>query len=105
LAALSIQAQDYIGFHSSNYAGVSKARYQPASIADSRFIVDVNLFGLDLNFGNNYLGVKREAMSYEQDLIDSAGNFRDAFLSRDPNDDSKHLHFYLNSQLPSFICQ
>lgn len=37
-------SQNYLGVHSSNYAGVMGLDLQPASFVDGRFVVDVNLF-------------------------------------------------------------
>ncbi|HLW30310.1 MAG TPA: hypothetical protein VKX29_05590, partial [Brumimicrobium sp.] len=38
------KAQNYLGVIHSNYAGIMGADLQPASIVDSRFMVDINLF-------------------------------------------------------------
>jgi outer membrane protein OmpA-like peptidoglycan-associated protein len=42
-------AQNYLGVHSSNYAGVMGLDAQPASFVDGRFVVDINL--ASVNFG------------------------------------------------------
>ena len=46
--SLGTSAQNYLGIHSSNYAGVMGTDIQPASFVDSRFIVDVNLASFNL---------------------------------------------------------
>src|SRR5689334_7398158 len=56
-----INAQDFLGLQSSNYAGVTGAYSNPANIVDGRFVVDVALFGLHLDAGNNYFGIKEKA--------------------------------------------
>lgn len=58
---LSVYAygQDLLGYGHSNYAGISGASYNPASLADSRFSMDIQLCGLGIEAANNYIGVKR----------------------------------------------
>ena len=46
-------SQNYLGVIHSNYAGIMGADLQPASIVDSRFIVDVNLFSLNIDAWQN----------------------------------------------------
>jgi hypothetical protein len=53
LSISKVKAQNYLGVHSSNYAGVMGTDLQPASFVDSRFIVDVNLASFNFNFYNN----------------------------------------------------
>lgn len=50
-------AQDWMGLHSSNYAGVQGISFQPASIVDSRYKFQMNLIGVSATFGNNYYAV------------------------------------------------
>ena len=58
-------AQSYLGFYHDNYAGVQSVLYNPASIADSRFKTDINLFSFSTSIGNDMYAV----------------NFSDAFKS------------------------
>ena len=53
LAMQFAQAQNYIGVINSNYSGIMGADLQPASIVDSRFAVDVNLFSLNVDGWQN----------------------------------------------------
>ena len=52
---LSFQAnsQNYLGIHSSNYAGVMGTDLQPASFVDGRFVVDINLASVNFNTYTN----------------------------------------------------
>lgn len=43
VCAYSSNAQNYLGVHNSNYAGVMGTDLQPASFVDGRFITDINL--------------------------------------------------------------
>jgi hypothetical protein len=59
LLCIQSHAQDLLGFGHSNYAGISGASYNPASLADNRFSMDIQLIGAGIEVANNYVGVKR----------------------------------------------
>lgn len=59
LIGLNAYSQDLLSFGHSNYAGISGASYNPASLADSRFSMDIQLIGAGIEVANNYVGVKR----------------------------------------------
>jgi outer membrane protein OmpA-like peptidoglycan-associated protein len=46
-------SQNYLGVINSNYSGIMGADLQPASIVDNRFVVDVNLFSLNVDAWQN----------------------------------------------------
>jgi outer membrane protein OmpA-like peptidoglycan-associated protein len=54
----SANAQSYLGFYHDNYAGVQGVLFNPASIADSRFKTDINLFSISGSAGNDLYGVR-----------------------------------------------
>ena len=62
LLGIHVQAQDLLGYGHSNYAGIAGASYNPASLADSRFSMDIMLFGAGIEVANNYVGVKRSEL-------------------------------------------
>lgn len=53
LVNFTASAQNYLGVHASNYAGVMGTDIQPASFVDGRFKVDVNLASFYGNFYTN----------------------------------------------------
>ncbi|PAM95498.1 flagellar motor protein MotB [Flavobacterium sp. IR1] len=55
---LSATAQSYMGYFHDNYAGVQSVLFNPASIADSRFKTDINLFSISGAVQNDLYGVK-----------------------------------------------
>lgn len=60
----SINAQNsFVGLSNTNYAGIYGIDWNPSSIADSRFKLDVALFGYDMGFENNYLGLDQRAFN------------------------------------------
>lgn len=58
LISIKVQAQSYIGYFHDNYAGVQSVLFNPASIADSRFKTDINLFSISGSVQNDLYGVK-----------------------------------------------
>lgn len=53
-------SQEFPGYSMGNYSGIHGVYLQPASIADSRYKVDVNLIGMHLLMGNTYLNFDRK---------------------------------------------
>jgi outer membrane protein OmpA-like peptidoglycan-associated protein len=53
-----VSGQDWMGLHSSNYAGVQGISLQPASIADSRYKFQMNLIGFSTTVSNNYYAIQ-----------------------------------------------
>jgi outer membrane protein OmpA-like peptidoglycan-associated protein len=101
LHTATLSAQDFIGFTTSNYAGVNKVHYNPASIADSRFKVDISLFGMSTFIGNNYIGLDRTALFNPDRFQDP--DFADKYLLRADNKKAYNAYVGLNLQLPSFM--
>jgi outer membrane protein OmpA-like peptidoglycan-associated protein len=58
LTASIAKAQSYLGYFHDNYAGVQSVLFNPASIADSRFKTDVNLFSASGSVQNDLYGVR-----------------------------------------------
>ncbi|MCC9073714.1 DUF5723 family protein [Flavobacterium sp. F-65] len=58
ITSLAANAQSYTGYFHDNYAGVQSVLFNPASIADSRFKTDVNLFSISGSVQNDLYGVR-----------------------------------------------
>ncbi|QSB26115.1 DUF5723 family protein [Flavobacterium sp. CLA17] len=56
-ASLTVKAQSYLGYFQDNYAGVQSVLFNPASIADSRFKTDINIFSVSGSVQNDLYGV------------------------------------------------
>ena len=50
-------AQSYTGYILDNYAGVQGVLFNPASIVDSRFKTDINLFSTSGTLNNDFYGI------------------------------------------------
>ena len=59
----ALQAQNMIGFNNTNYSGIYGIDFNPSSIVDSRFKMDVNLIAFDIGFTNSYAGLKHSAFN------------------------------------------
>ncbi|PXY42325.1 flagellar motor protein MotB [Flavobacterium cheongpyeongense] len=58
LISFATRSQSYSGYFHDNYAGVQSVLFNPASIADSRFKTDINLFSISGAVSNDLYGVK-----------------------------------------------
>ena len=61
--AVTIRAQSFLGYGHSNFAGIVGATYNPASLADNNYSMDILVCGAGIKISNNYFGVKRSAIS------------------------------------------
>jgi outer membrane protein OmpA-like peptidoglycan-associated protein len=62
VTAVTAFSQNYLGVHSSNYAGVMGLDVQPASFVDGRFIVDINLASANVGAWQNAKYFKTDVM-------------------------------------------
>jgi len=105
----STNAQEFMPFTQSNYAGVSALGLQPASIADSRYKFDMTLFGLNFQMSNNYMAIDRSSMFKYIDKMGTydfwAGKLEDdkTYVTRNDNGKDKTALIGLGVYLPSFM--
>ena len=95
LIAGNLWAQDYQGFNNSNYAGTNALFFQPASIVDSRLAVDINLIGFDMNFQNNYVGLKWKDLAFR---YDGTKDFQKTYLDTASNTNNKYVYLGMHVQ-------
>lgn len=57
------QSQDYTGYRTGNYTGVTGVFFNPANIADSRYRWDLNLVSVNVLGGNNQASFKLKNLS------------------------------------------
>ena len=81
-------AQSYLGYTPDNYAGVQSVLYNPASIADSRFKADINLFSLSSSVANDLYGVKifdvfKDGYDFDLEAKKSFSNANNAVFNTD----------------------
>jgi outer membrane protein OmpA-like peptidoglycan-associated protein len=56
-AVIQANAQSYMGYIPDNYAGIQGVLFNPASIVDSRFKTDINLFSTSSSLNNDFYGI------------------------------------------------
>jgi outer membrane protein OmpA-like peptidoglycan-associated protein len=66
-------AQSYMGYFPDNYAGVQGVLFNPASIVDSRFKTDINLFSTSSSLNNDFYGLSLFDLSKESYDADRDG--------------------------------
>lgn len=56
-SAFAANAQSYMGYFPDNYAGVQGVLFNPATIVDSRFKTDINIFSTSSSLNNDFYGI------------------------------------------------
>lgn len=96
-----IQAQSFIGYNNSHYAGIYGVLTNPASMAKSPYQYDVNIIGADLKAGNTYYRISKKAIFSNdtlylgKDVVNDSGAIRHqyAWLQTDVIGPSGFLQF------------
>lgn len=84
--AVDIRAQDYVGFNANPWSGVTGIDLQPANILGTVYKADINLVGMSLYAGNNYLAFNPKSVfrwSLNQDKsneLDTTGVLTKAYI-------------------------
>ena len=99
--SIKINAQLSLGSYNTPYAGVHGLRVNPAEIVDSRYKFHMNLFGLNLNVNNDYLGVSKKMF---EELRQGQSNMKDSnrreYLIENLNGKAKSGYAYI--EIPTF---
>lgn len=78
----SLFSQGFLGLNTGNYAGITGVMLQPASIVDSRFKFDINLFSTDIRYNNNYFLLDRDVLlKFNKKNFGDYQTFRSKYLS------------------------
>jgi outer membrane protein OmpA-like peptidoglycan-associated protein len=96
-------SQDFLGLSTGNYTGISGVMLQPASIVDSRYKFDINLFSTGVNYGNNYFLLDRDViLKFNKNKFDDYATFKDRYLSEATLKSGEKAFFNINNrtQLP-----
>ncbi len=103
LIATQARSQDFLGINTGNFAGVTGLSLQPASIVDSRYKFDINLFSTGINYSNNYLLVNREAiLKFNKNNYENYNSFKQRYLTESNLAPGEKVFFNLGNrvQLP-----
>lgn len=105
VGASAARAQVFMGYHSSNYAGLNAVATNPAHIVDSRYKVDINLFALDFRLTNNYLGLSTDLFRIRNSpFADTSYNgrfqaFRTDFFRERNYEDMRQARLYQSAHI------
>lgn len=94
-----VAAQDFAGYVNSDYSGAQGMFLQPASVADSRYLVDINLLSGGFNVYNNAVGLDPATLR-KPSLFNETG-FEDKYLKYDLNNARNSGAMQLNIYGPS----
>lgn len=100
---LSLSAQEYLPFATSDYAGVTGVHLQPASIADSRFKADIMLSGTSFGFYNDFLGIDPYVFWHPK-LTESLGEWEELqYVKKNFDGSDKNFQFSFQQDLMGFM--
>jgi len=101
LTTLSLNAQEFLPFASSNYAGVTGVHLQPASIADSRYKFDLNIASVNVGTTNNFYRIDPYVIWNPKTFKEK--DFWDTYVTRNLNGDPKSAIINLKADVFSFM--
>lgn len=81
-------SQSYIGYAVDNYSGIHGVLFNPASVVDSNFRTDINLFSVSTFVGSDYFGIDLKTALESKDGFTIEGD-----VQRFPKEDNQ---FFLN---------
>jgi len=98
-----MQAQDFLPAANDNYMGINQVTLQPAAIVDSRFKVDVNLFGYSSDIYNNMFRFEALGLMRPYEMINDGNWWDDNHSVAKPNGKDKSA--FVNAAVlgPSFL--
>jgi hypothetical protein len=96
-------AQDWLGYHTSNYSGIHSVGYNPATLASNNYKIDVSLVAGHLHVANNFLSISPYALLSESKLADP--QFKNLYLFPDFVHGYYHLIANVHIQAPAFMIQ
>lgn len=92
-------SQDFLGLSTGNFSGISGVMLQPASIVDSRYKFDINLFSTSVNYGNNYFLLDRDVLlKFNKNKFDDYATFKDRYLSEASLMSGEKAYFNINNR-------
>jgi len=96
-------AQEFLPALNDNYMGINQVTLQPASIVDSRFKVDINLFGFNNDIYNNMIRFKSAGVVNPFSIFTNEDWWDENSYLSDP--DGKDKSAFMNQTVlgPSFL--
>lgn len=99
--------QGMLGIQQSNYSGVTSLGLQPANVVDSRFKVDLNIFGFNGMMYNNFLSVSSKDFNRLLNSTEADSTFTNGFwennVAKRFNGKPKSVFLNMEAYLPSVM--
>ena len=97
LVGLRAQSQFFLPIRGSYYGGITNVNYNPA-IANSPFLVDINVISAAATVNNNYVGVDHRALTHPS--LFSQSDFQAAYMKERVNGKDKNGYIGMQIQGP-----
>jgi len=97
LAGIAVNAQFFTGLRGSNYGGITNVNFNPA-IANSPYMIDVNLIGVAATFNNNYVGVDHRVLTHP--ALFGGADFQAGYMHERVNGRDKRAYMGMQVQWP-----
>jgi len=96
-------AQDFLPALSDNYMGINQVFLQPAAIADSRFKLDINVFGFNNDIYNDMIRFKSAGVLNPFSILTDNNWWEDNSYMTSPNDKDKTAFVSQSVLGPGFL--
>jgi outer membrane protein OmpA-like peptidoglycan-associated protein len=96
-------AQDFLPVLNDNYMGINQVTLQPASIVDSRFKVDINLFGFNSDIYNDMIRFKSAGVVNPFSILTNEDWWDENSYMADPNGKDKSAYMNQTGQGLGFL--
>lgn len=99
-----LSAQDWLGYHTSNYAGIHAVGYNPAFLAGNNYKLDVSLLAAHLRVQNNFVNLDIQTLLNPEETF-SEPNFDERYMYYSDHKDFYDVFVNLHVQAPAFMFQ
>jgi outer membrane protein OmpA-like peptidoglycan-associated protein len=96
----NIGAQEMMGLHTSNWAGVYSLGFNPAEIGDNKYKFHMNLIGLNSKFSNNFLSIDSLPYLIENSATEFTGSKYQNHFSLSKNGNDKEVYQFNKINMP-----
>lgn len=112
LSVTKINAQHWLGYANSSYAGTNGMYLNPATMANNKYNFYMNLAGVNVNFHNDYMKLNLPYSAWRvpfksvpQEYIDGNGvpKFENSYLQENINGKNKNVSLMTEVRGPSFL--
>ncbi len=101
----TIYAQEWLGYNTSNYAGINAVQYNPALITQTNYgKLDISIIAANMHVENNYIFVHSNTITDPVTAFNDP-NFADRYIRLNGGIGHKSAIIHANVQSPAFLLQ